>query len=105
MTLAVMRAFGVEVSAGDRRDFSIPQASYRGQVYAIEPDASAASYFFAAAAITGGSVTVEGLSRASLQGDVAFVDLLERMGCRVEHVEDSITVHGGPLRGIEADMN
>ncbi len=51
--------------------------------YAIEPDASAASYFWAAAAITGGEVTVEGLSAASLQGDVAFVDCLEQMGCEV----------------------
>ena len=58
--------------------------SYRGRTYAIEPDASAASYFFAAAAIAGGSVTVEGLSRESLQGDVAFCDCLRQMGCDVD---------------------
>jgi 3-phosphoshikimate 1-carboxyvinyltransferase len=73
--------------------------------YAIEPDASAASYFWAAAAITGGRVTVLGLTRKSLQGDVAFVDMLERMGCRVEECEAGITIHGGPLRGIDVDMN
>ncbi|HUT11624.1 MAG TPA: 3-phosphoshikimate 1-carboxyvinyltransferase, partial [Thermoguttaceae bacterium] len=68
-------------------------------------DASAASYFFAAAAITGGVVTVEGLSRNSLQGDVAFCDCLERMGCDVDYGADTITVTGRPLRGIEIDMN
>jgi 3-phosphoshikimate 1-carboxyvinyltransferase len=73
--------------------------------YTIEPDASAASYFWAAAAITGGRVTVLGLTRDSLQGDVAYVDVLGRMGCRVEECEAGITVHGGPLKGIDVDMN
>jgi 3-phosphoshikimate 1-carboxyvinyltransferase len=73
--------------------------------YPIEPDASAASYFWAAAAITGGRVTVAGLTRDSLQGDVRFVDLLEQMGCRVETCDSGITVHGRPFRGIDADMN
>jgi 3-phosphoshikimate 1-carboxyvinyltransferase len=74
-------------------------------VYAIEPDASAASYFWAAAAILGGRVTVEGLTERSIQGDVAFVDVLAQMGCRVEKCDSGITVHGGPLRGIDVDMN
>jgi len=73
--------------------------------YAIEPDASAASYFWAAAAVTGGRVTVSGLTRKSIQGDVRFVDLLAEMGCRVEEYEEGITVHGGKLRGIDVDMN
>lgn len=73
--------------------------------YVIEPDASAASYFWAAAAITGGQVTVAGLDPSSLQGDVRFVELLEQMGCRVTACTEGITVHGGPLCGIEADMN
>jgi 3-phosphoshikimate 1-carboxyvinyltransferase len=73
--------------------------------YTVEPDASAASYFWAAAAIAGGRVTVSGLTRKSLQGDVAFVDVLERMGCRVEECKAGITIHGGPLRGIDVDMN
>lgn len=106
MTLAVMEAFGVDVSHDGLRRFDVPAGvRYRGCRYAIEPDASAASYFFAAAAITGGEVTVEGLSRASLQGDVAFVDALAQMGCRVGHGDDRITVTGGKLRGITIDMN
>jgi 3-phosphoshikimate 1-carboxyvinyltransferase len=73
--------------------------------YAIEPDASAASYFWAAAALTGGRVTVSGLNRNSLQGDVRFVDVLAQMGCRVEECDAGITVHGGTLRGVDVDMN
>lgn len=105
MTLAVMQSFGVQVTEHDLRRFEIPTAGYTGRDYAIEPDASAASYLFAAAAITGGEVAVRGLSRASLQGDVGFVDCLAQMGCRVQCDSDSITVTGGPLRGIEVDMN
>jgi 3-phosphoshikimate 1-carboxyvinyltransferase len=106
MTLAVMRSFGAQVDARDLARFAIPAGrGYRGRSYAVEPDASAASYFFAAAAITGGRVTVEGLSRESLQGDVAFCDCLARMGCRVEYAPDAITVAGGPLAGIDVDMN
>jgi 3-phosphoshikimate 1-carboxyvinyltransferase len=104
MTLRVMRSFGVAVEplAGGYR---IEPQSYRGGTFAIEPDASAASYFFAAAAITGGDVTVEGLSRGSLQGDVRFVEVLEQMGCAVSWGDSSITVRGGPLRGVSVDMN
>jgi 3-phosphoshikimate 1-carboxyvinyltransferase len=73
--------------------------------YEIEPDASAASYFFAAAAITGGRVRVPGLTEHSFQGDVRFVDVLERMGCRVERDSAGITVEGGPLHGIDVGMS
>ncbi len=73
--------------------------------YTIEPDASAASYFFAAAAITGGRVTVLGIPENSLQGDTAFADVLADMGCRVERCSAGITVHGRALRGIDVDMN
>lgn len=73
--------------------------------YFIEPDASAASYFLAAAAITGGSVSVPGLPPRSLQGDVRFVDALAQMGCRVQRGSDGVAVHGGPLHGIDVDMN
>lgn len=105
MTLAVMRAFGVDVAVEQLAEFRVPQAVYSARDYAIEPDASAASYFFAAAAISGGDVTVEGLTRAALQGDVAFVDVLERMGCTVSEGPDWLRVQGGPLRGVQADMN
>jgi 3-phosphoshikimate 1-carboxyvinyltransferase len=73
--------------------------------YAIEPDASAASYFFGAAALTGGAITVAGLGARSLQGDVRFVDLLAAMGCDVQRDADRITVRGGRLHGIDVDMN
>jgi len=106
MTIAVMRAFGVPVDARQLRRFIVPaKGTYRARQYEIEPDASAASYFFAAAAITGGRITVEGLSQDSLQGDVAFCDCLRQMGCDVQYAANSITVTGRPLRGIEVDMN
>lgn len=107
MTLAVMRSFGAEAQASDALDRFVITApcSYQGRTYAVEPDASAASYFFAMAAITGGTVTVQGLSRASLQGDVRFCDCLEQMGCEVNYQPDQITVEGRPLRGIDVDMN
>jgi 3-phosphoshikimate 1-carboxyvinyltransferase len=107
MTLAVMRAFGVEVETElpfERFEIDAPQR-YAAREYAVEPDASSASYFWAAAAVTGGEVTVEGLSTESLQGDVAFVDCLERMGCEVRREPNSITVVGRPLHGIDVDMN
>src|SRR5262249_49273537 len=69
--------------------------------YEIEPDASAASYFFAAAAITGGRVTVPGLKRKSLQGDVRFAEILAQMGCDLLQDAGGLTVEGGPLTGID----
>ena len=105
MTAAVMAAFGVSVQTTPG-GFIVPVgAGYRGCRYEIEPDASAASYFFAAAAITGGKVTVEGLSRHSLQGDVAFCRCLEQMGCTVQYGDNEITMTAGKLRGISVDMN
>ena len=113
MTLAVMKSFGVTVETPDAQTFVIPEhAAYRPTEYAIEPDASAASYFFALPAIVGGRVTVQGLSRTSLQGDVAFADLLEQMGCRVVWQPDSVTVArdtvgSKPTRlvGLDVDMS
>ncbi len=105
MTLALMETFGISVVNRKNRRFDIKPGTYQGQKLAIEPDASAASYFFALAAITGGTVTVEGLGSTSLQGDVAFVDILEHMGCRVERESHRTTVTGGPLRSVDIDMN
>jgi 3-phosphoshikimate 1-carboxyvinyltransferase len=105
MTLAVMEAFGVRPANHSFKRFNIEPARYRGRTYTIEPDASAASYFFAAAAITGGSVTVEALGTESIQGDIRFVDVLEHMGSRVVREQDSTTVTGGPLRAVDVDMN
>ena len=107
MTLKVMEAFGVETLNHAMQRFEIQApACYQAREYEIEPDATAASYFWAAAAITGGVVTVDGLSRdQSLQGDVQFCDCLEQMGCSVNASENQITVQGGNLRGIDVDMN
>ncbi len=105
MTLAVMEAFGVRIGNHKFRRFNVQPSSYFGRPYAIEPDASAAGYFFAAAAVTGGKVTVEGLGTRSLQGDMAFVDVLEHMGCTVDRGAESTTISGGPLRGVDVDMN
>lgn len=105
MTMGVMAQFGVEVSCREHQRFRIKPQTYRGAQYDIEPDASAASYMFAAAAVTGGEVTVEGLTQYALQGDVRFVEALEQMGCRVTYGEDSITVRGEKLTGIDIDMN
>ena len=105
MTLEVMETFGVKVHNRKFRRFDVNPAHYRGRDYAIEPDASAASYFFALAALTGGTVTIEGLVPTSLQGDLAFVDILEHMGCKVDLGTDRTTVTGGPLRAVDVDMN
>lgn len=106
MTLAVMRDFGVAVQAdAERTNFSVPRGQYQARDYAIEGDASGASYFLAAAAICGGRVRVENLSLPSLQGDARFVELLERMGCRIHRDGAGVCVQGTPeLAAIEADM-
>lgn len=108
MTLAVMRELGVEALAEESR-FIVPSAQrYRGGEFSIAPDASAACYFWAAAAITGGRVGVRGLTRDAAQGDVGFVDVLAQMGCAIEHAADGIIVTGPPrgcLRGVNVDLN
>ncbi|MCU0711970.1 MAG: 3-phosphoshikimate 1-carboxyvinyltransferase [Pirellula sp.] len=105
MTVAIMRDFGVLVEEDDCV-FTIPApAVYRGRQYRIEPDASAASYFFGIAAMTRGVIRVEGLDFNSLQGDVHFVKVLEQMGCRIKSEAGYIELTGGPLRGVDVDMN
>src|SRR5438046_3010610 len=105
MPLAVMEAFGVTVGNRKFRRFDVWPARYRGRNFAIEPDASAASYVFALAAITGGTITVEGLGDSSLQGDLAFVDVLEHMGCTFVREPGRTVVTGGRLRAVDVDMN
>lgn len=106
MTSEVMRAFGASVDGPETGPFRIAtNKKYVGTTYSIEPDASAASYFWAAAAIAGGSATVLGLNKNSLQGDVRFCECLVQMGCLVDYQADAITIHGGQLRGIDVDMS
>ncbi|GAB4400029.1 MAG: 3-phosphoshikimate 1-carboxyvinyltransferase [Anaerolineales bacterium] len=106
MTIAIMKDFGVEVGRDEYSRFTIHPSSYSPIItYPIESDASAASYFFAAPAICGGTVRVENISRKSVQGDVAFVDVLKQMGCTVEENDNSILVaRNSPLHGIDVDM-
>jgi len=110
MTIKVMRSLGVEVLASDDADRFVVASTqrYAAREILIEPDASAATYFWAAAAITGGYVRVTGLTRQSLQGDVGFVDVLEQMGCQVEAGDDYLGIQGPPpgvLRGIDVNLN
>jgi len=105
LTMSVMRAFGAAVRwSGDA--LRVDAVPYRPSEYRVEPDASAGSYFLAAAAITGGRVILPGLGRGSLQGDLGFAALLARMGARVIWHDDAVEVVGtGALRGIEADLS
>ncbi|MGH9676192.1 MAG: 3-phosphoshikimate 1-carboxyvinyltransferase, partial [Candidatus Acidiferrum sp.] len=104
LTIAMMRRFGVEVDSRNTY-FEVAPQRYQPRSYEIEPAASAASYFWAAAAITGGDIGVQGLDNASLQGDVRFIKILDEMGCHVRHGNKSVRVLGDKLRGITADMN
>jgi 3-phosphoshikimate 1-carboxyvinyltransferase len=106
MTVRMMEQFGVSVQTDLARYFDVPVSPcYRSQQYTIEPDASAASYFLGAAAITGGQVTIPRLGTRSLQGDVRFANALYEMGCHVVQTQCGLAVRGWPLRGIEVDMN
>jgi 3-phosphoshikimate 1-carboxyvinyltransferase len=97
LTRAVMGAFGVDVGP----ELNVPAGSYRGAAYVVEPDASTASYFLAAAALVGGRVTVQGLGSGTRQGDARLTDLLEAMGATVERTATTTTVTGGGrLRGL-----
>jgi 3-phosphoshikimate 1-carboxyvinyltransferase len=105
-TISIMKDFGVEIKRDGYSRFTIHSSFYLPITnYPIESDASAASYFFAAPAICGGTVTVENISRKSVQGDVAFVDVLKQMGCKVEENDNSILVtRTSSLHGVDVDM-
>jgi len=106
MTISIMKDFGVEIERNQYSRFTIHPSSYSPITnYPIESDASAASYFFAAPAICGGTVKVENISRRSVQGDVNFLDVLTQMGCIVEENDNSIIVtRNSSLHGIDVDM-
>jgi 3-phosphoshikimate 1-carboxyvinyltransferase len=105
LTIATMAAFGARVERPDERRFVVPGTGYRATRHLVEPDASAASYFLAAAAITGGRVRVAGLTGDALQGDVRFAEVLARMGAEVVADAEGIEVRGtGVLHGIEVDL-
>lgn len=106
MTISIMRDFGMEVERHGYSLFAIHPSLYSPiSKYPIESDASAAAYLFAAPAICGGTVRVENISRKSVQGDIAFLDVLAKMGCMVEETDNCILVTGhSSLHGIDMDM-
>jgi 3-phosphoshikimate 1-carboxyvinyltransferase len=110
MTLHLMKKFGAKSEAAKGyRAVHVPTGKYRAVNYDVEPDASNASYFLAAAAVVPGSrCTIEGLGSRSLQGDAEFCDVLGRMGCSVHQHLDETTViapEQGGLYGIDIDLN
>lgn len=108
ITSAMMKDFGCEVSY-DGHDYHVTAGqSYRAGEYYIEPDISAACYFWSMAAITGGCITVKGSRRDMMQGDMKFLDVLEKMGCKVNETAQGIAVTGpldGHIKAVEVDMN
>jgi len=107
ITLKAMQRFGVDVRHDDWRWFDVPAGPYTAPArLLVEGDASAASYFLAAGAVGGGPVRVEGVGSESMQGDVRFVDVLERMGASVTMTGGSISCAGqAPVRAIDMDLN
>jgi len=107
LTLDVMADFGIEIQREGYTHFRTTPGKYSPlESYPIESDASAASYFFAAPAICGGWVEVNHLSRTARQGDIAFLEILEQMGCAVDEVPGAIRVTGPEqLRGLDVDMS
>jgi len=106
MTVDIMEKFGIRVKRDGYVNFSVPGGqAYRSGSHTVESDASAAGYFWAAAAITQSRIKVLGTSRFSRQGDARFVDLLKDMGCSVIYEKDGIAVSGNRLSGISADMS
>jgi len=109
ITVNLMRRFGVSVTQKGWRSFTVPKASYSapGEIR-VEGDASSASYFLAAGAIAGGPVRVEGVGRSSIQGDIRFTEVLEKMGAKISMGDDWVE-SGAPAQGklkpIDADLN
>lgn len=107
ISIDVMELFGVNVDREDYRYFRIPSGqTYQPRELTIQGDASSASYFWAAAAVTEGTVATENINPyATRQGDIRFLETLERMGCFIEKKSDRVVVHGGTLSAIDVDMN
>ena len=104
MTLAMMNAHGIRAEREGSDVIVVHPAQPANAVIPVEVDASGMSYFLAAAAVTGTTVEIPGIGRGSRQGDVGLARAFERMGCELSLTDDSITLTGGPLRGIDIDM-
>jgi 3-phosphoshikimate 1-carboxyvinyltransferase len=106
MTVDIMEQLGVNVSRDGYNYFHVPgEQVYRHGTYTVDPDCSQAGYFWAAAAVTKKRIKVNHITKDSRQGDVRFVDVLEKMGCRVEHEKDGIAVTGAKLNAVNVDMS
>lgn len=107
MTIAMMRQFGVEVGEPRTGKFVVECGQrYSATEYDVEPDASSASYFMAAAALTGGRVVLPGLGAVSLQGDTRFADVIAQMGCEVDYRHEGLVIQGkAHMNGVDIDMN
>jgi len=106
LTVDVMKKFDVNVEKISEVEYFVPGIqTYRPGSYFIEPDLSNAGYFWAAGAVTRNMITVNNISRNSLQGDLAQVDILEKMGCKVDLSDNSIGVCGSELKAVEVDMS
>jgi 3-phosphoshikimate 1-carboxyvinyltransferase len=107
ITLHIMQEFGVEVAHDNYQTFRVKGGqTYKAvETFMVEGDASSASYFLAAAAIKGGTVKVTGIGKKSIQGDIQFVDVLEKMGAIVEWGDDFVSVSKGKLHAIDMDFN
>ena len=106
MTVDVMENFGIEIMREGYNYFKVYKGQkYKAGSYYIEPDCSQSGYFWGAAAITGTCIKVKGITKDTHQGDIHFARLLEKMGCKVLHEKDGISVAGGLLSAIEADMS
>ncbi len=106
VTLEVMKEFGIRVSRDGYRYFKVSGGQrYQPCKFKIDGDVSAASYFWAAAAVTGGIIRTENIRPLTTQqGDIALLDIMEEMGCDVEKRAESVVVRGRALSGIEVDM-
>jgi 3-phosphoshikimate 1-carboxyvinyltransferase len=106
ITMEVMKRFGVKVKNYDYQKFIISNNSkYKSVNYFIEGDASNASYFMAAAAITHSTIRINGIDPETVQGDIKFLSVLEEMGCEIYTGEDNVEITGGPLQPIDVNMN
>ena len=106
ITIDVMKNFGVDIKNANYKKFIIKNTKkYKSGNYVVDGDASSASYFFAAAAVTKGRIMVKNINPKSKQGDIKFVDILKRMGCGVRKGNSFIEVQGRVLKGIDVDMN
>ena len=106
ITLDIMKAFGIHAQNEAYQTFRVQgNQAYRARDYAVEGDWSSASYFLAAAAVTGGTAALTGLNPDSVQGDAGFLGALAEMGCAVEKTASEIRIRGNSLRGIHINMN